>query len=55
MAPNNPENNELQRQESAKAQEANYNTDSSRNDAYAREEGGQTGQKVVNYEQFSLF
>ena len=50
MAPNNTDNDELRRRESAKAQEANNNTDSSRNDADDGEEGGQAGQKVVNYE-----
>ena len=50
MAPNNTDNDELRRQESNMAQEANYNTDLSRNDADDGEEGGQAGQKVGNYE-----
>ena len=50
MAPNNSDNNdELRRRESAKAQEANNNTDTSQNDTNAGEEGGEAGQKVVNY------
>ena len=55
MAPNNTDNDELRRRESAKAQEANNNTDSPRNDADDGEEGGQAGQKVVSYEQFFYF
>ena len=54
MAPINTDNDELGRQESAKAQEANNNTDSSQNDANDGEVGGQAGQKVVNYELFLL-
>ena len=50
MAPNNTDNDELRRRESAKAQEANNNTDSARNDADDGEDGGQAGQKVVSYE-----
>ena len=50
MAPNNSDNNdELRRRESAKAQEANNNTDTSQNDTNAGEEGGEAGQKVVEY------
>jgi len=49
MAPNNTDNDELRRRESAKAQEANNNTDSSRNDADNGEEGGQAGQKRLPY------
>ena len=50
MAPNNSDNNdELRRRESAKAQEANNNTDTSQNDTNAGEEGGESGQKVVKY------
>ena len=50
MAPNNSDHNdELRRRESAKAQEANNNTDTSQNDTNAGEEGGEAGQKVVNY------
>ena len=55
MAPNNTENDELRRQESCVAQEANDNTDSSRNNADDGKVGGQAGQKVVNYELFFLF
>ena len=54
MAPNKTDNDELPWQKSANAQEANNNTDSSRNDADYGEEGGQAGQKVVNYELFFL-
>ena len=54
MAPSNTENDKLRRQETAKAQEANTNTDSPQNDANDGEEGGQAGQKVVNYELFLL-
>ena len=50
MAPNNTDNDELRRRESAKAQEANNNADSARNDADDGEDGGQAGQKVVSYE-----
>ena len=49
MAPNKTDNDELRWQKSAKAQEANNDTYSSRNDADDGEEGGQAGQKVVNY------
>jgi len=50
MAPNNSDNNdELRRRESAKAQEANNNTDTSQNDTNAGEEGGEAGQKRLPY------
>ena len=40
MAPHNTDNDELRRQASNMAQEANYNTDLSRNDADDGEEQG---------------
>lgn len=52
MAPNNTDNNEHRRQESSMAQEANDNTDSSRNNVDDGKVGGHAGQKVVNYELF---
>ena len=47
MAPNNSDNDELRRRESAKQLEANNNTDGAQNDADDGEEGGETGEKVV--------